>query len=334
MDINVYDFNKTIYHGDVTIDFYFFCLKRNLFLVRYLFYQLYMFLKYCVDISTETECKEGLLCFLKGVKDIDTEIQAFWLKNDVKIQDWYRDKEHDIDVIISSAPEFLIQPILESLDVHKIIASKVDAKTGRFSSINCSGHEKINRISEVFLNNTDMKVTPLTILQCYLHQISDEPLALLAKASYIVSKGQIHPWDDYSLTGLEKLEQIFINKDFIVFLIIGVINTLNGVILAYIYSYKFDANIAFVLGYGTSLIISYLLNSRFTFKAKLGFLKFIKFSISYIPNFIIQFIIVLVVFNLLHLPKLLAYALAAIIGVPVTFLVLKVFAFAQKKECP
>ncbi|PKM93302.1 MAG: GtrA family protein [Firmicutes bacterium HGW-Firmicutes-1] len=130
---------------------------------------------------------------------------------------------------------------------------------------------------------------------------------------------------------IKKIINIFFNKEFMVFLIIGVINTFNGVGLALLYSYFADANLAFALGYGTSLLISYLLNSYFTFKESLGFVKLIKFCISYLPNFIIQFVTVLLFYNLLNFPKIYAYAVAAVIGVPITFLVLKFYAFAKKK---
>lgn len=130
---------------------------------------------------------------------------------------------------------------------------------------------------------------------------------------------------------IKKIVDVFLNKEFIIFIIIGIINTFNGVALATLYSSLFDPNLAFALGYGTSLLISYLLNSYLTFKETLGFIKLIKFCISYIPNFIIQFIIVFLFYNLLHFPEVLAYAFAAVIGVPVTFLALKFYAFSKKK---
>ena len=129
---------------------------------------------------------------------------------------------------------------------------------------------------------------------------------------------------------IKKIKDIFFNKEFILFIIIGVINTFNGVIFSYIYSSFLNENVAFVVGYISSLVISYILNSYVTFKEKLEFKKLIKFAISYIPNFIIQNIIVLIVFNMMGFDKLIAYALAAIIGVPVTFICMKFFAFKEK----
>lgn len=128
---------------------------------------------------------------------------------------------------------------------------------------------------------------------------------------------------------MKKIKKIILNKEFILFIIIGVINTFNGVIFSFIYSSLFNENLAFVLGYIFGLAISYILNSYITFKEKLSFNKFIKFGISYIPNFIIQNIVVIITFNILGLHKLIAYCLAAIIGIPVTFILLKFFIFKQ-----
>lgn len=130
---------------------------------------------------------------------------------------------------------------------------------------------------------------------------------------------------------INKIKEVFFSRQFMIFVIIGVINTFNGVIFSYIYSSFLNENIAFIFGYISGLIISYILNSYVTFKEKLGFNKFIKFSVSYIPNFIIQNIVILIVFNMMGLHKLIAYVLSAIIGVPVTFIFMKIFAFNSKK---
>ncbi|WP_238901175.1 GtrA family protein [Clostridium sp. YIM B02500] len=129
---------------------------------------------------------------------------------------------------------------------------------------------------------------------------------------------------------VQKFKNTFYTKEFVTFLIIGVINTFNGTVFSYIYSSFLNENIAFIVGYISGLIISYLLNSLITFKEKLQLNKFVKFAISYIPNFIIQNIVVIIVFNLMGLNKIIAYLLAAIIGVPITFILMKFFAFRKK----
>ncbi len=132
------------------------------------------------------------------------------------------------------------------------------------------------------------------------------------------------------MNGITKVKQIFFNKQFIWFLIIGCINSLSGIVFSWFYSEIMGPIIAFIPGYISGIVVSYVLNSVFTFKEGFSLEKFIKFALSTIPNFLIQFIAVLIIVNLLELHKLIAYALAAIVGVPVTFIILKLFVFIKR----
>ena len=129
----------------------------------------------------------------------------------------------------------------------------------------------------------------------------------------------------------KKIKNTFLDRKFVLFVLIGIINTFNGVIFSFVYSSFLNENLSFVLGYISGLIIAYILNSFITFKERLSFKKFSKFAVSYIPNFIIQNVVVILIFNVLGLHKLLAYTLAAVIGIPITFILLKFFAFNRKR---
>lgn len=130
---------------------------------------------------------------------------------------------------------------------------------------------------------------------------------------------------------LKKILKFYINKEFILFLVVGGINTLSGVGFSFIYSKYLGANMAFVLGYITSLLISYTLNTIITFRDKFGLNRFCKFVFSYIPNFVIQNIVVFIVYNKMGCAEIVAYFLAAILGIPITFFFMKVFAFKKKE---
>ena len=122
----------------------------------------------------------------------------------------------------------------------------------------------------------------------------------------------------------------FLKKDFFMFLIIGGINTLGGTFYSIIFSLFLQTNLAFIVGYIAALIIAYFLNSFFVFHVKTQWIKFVKFIISYIPNFIIQNVIVLAFYNWLGINKYVVYIIAAAIGIPVTFLILKMFTLGIK----
>lgn len=129
-----------------------------------------------------------------------------------------------------------------------------------------------------------------------------------------------------------RLRQHFLTKQFVLFLVVGTINTFSGVLFSSIFAMWIPPAAAFVVGYCCSLFFSYLLNSYFVFKHKLALLKFIKFILSYIPNFIIQFICVVTLLNMLNINAIIVYAIAAVIGVPITFLLMKLFTFNNQQN--
>ena len=320
--MNVYDFDKTIYAGDSTLDFYFFSLKKSPMLIRFLPIQIIGFIKYMFGMYSKLQFKEKFYSFLKGIKDVDSMVELFWNENQDKIKDWYLKSKEESDVIISASPEFLLNNICRRIGIKHLIASEVNKNTGICEGENCYGEEKVLRFKKYFEKGE--------IKKFYSDSLSDAPISLMASERYIVTGNNILPWDQYSPGKVKKLKNIFFTKEFFTFLIVGGINTINGIVFSYVYSLFLGVNVSFVLGYVTAMTISYLLNSTLVFKEDMGIVKYIKFCISYIPNFIIQNIFVLVFYNMLQWNKLIVFALAAIVGVPVTFIIMKFFAFNKK----
>ena len=85
--MNVYDFDKTIYDGDSTLDFYIFSIKKNLLLLRYFPKQFSGIILYYLKVINKERYKEFFFSFLNGIKNID-EIKKFWEKNEKKIKNW------------------------------------------------------------------------------------------------------------------------------------------------------------------------------------------------------------------------------------------------------
>ncbi|NAS17619.1 HAD-IB family phosphatase [Clostridium butyricum] len=320
--MNVYDFDKTIYAGDSTLDFYFFSLKKSPMLIRFFPIQIIGFIKYMFGMYSKLQFKEKFYSFLKGIKDVDSMVELFWNENQDKIKDWYLKSKEESDVIISASPEFLLNNICRRIGIKHLIASEVNKNTGICEGENCYGEEKVLRFKKYFEKGE--------IKKFYSDSLSDAPISLMASERYIVNGNNILPWDQYSPGKVKKLKNIFFTKEFFTFLIVGGINTINGIIFSYVYSLFLGVNVSFVLGYVTAMTISYLLNSTLVFKEDMGIVKYIKFCISYIPNFIIQNIFVLIFYNMLQWNKLIVFALAAIVGVPVTFIIMKFFAFNKK----
>ncbi len=105
---------------------------------------------------------------------------------------------------------------------------------------------------------------------------------------------------------------------------------MTAIVVSYLISAWFQPNLSYVIGYVVGFLVSYLLNSKFTFHEALSFGKLIKYAIATVPNFLIQNGVVILCYNILGWHKLVAYILAAAIGVPVTFLLQKFFTFGKK----
>jgi HAD phosphoserine phosphatase-like hydrolase, family IB len=185
--MNVYDFDKTIYNGDSTLDFYIFSIKKNLLLLRYFPKQFSGIILYHLKIINKEKYKEFFFSFLNGIKNIDDEIKKFWGKNEKKIKNWYSNQKNEKDVVISASPEWLLKPITDKLEIN-LIATKVDKKTGRFDSLNCYGNEKVKRFKEKFPNEE--------IENFYSDHHSDTPMFLISKNAWIVKGEKIEKWTD------------------------------------------------------------------------------------------------------------------------------------------
>lgn len=137
----------------------------------------------------------------------------------------------------------------------------------------------------------------------------------------------------------------FLTVQFFTFMLMGIINTAISITAAVLLDiahslllapdnafriFAARANLNFITGYLISIVTSFFLNSKYTFHTKPTLKRFIKFPLSYIPNFVFQYIFVFI-FTILGLHRIPAYICAAIIGTPVTFAAMKLFVFSRRK---
>lgn len=183
--MNVYDFDKTIYDGDSTADFIFYCIKSYPKVLLNLPITAGAYFLYVTHIFSKTQFKEKMYGFLKFVPDIDSAVEKFWSIKKSKIKSWYKEQHRDDDLIISASPEFLLTPICKELDV-ALIASLVDKKSGKYTGENCHGKEKVKRMYE---KNADIQVE-----EFYSDSLSDTPLAKEASVAFLVDGDKRTPW--------------------------------------------------------------------------------------------------------------------------------------------
>ena len=187
--INAYDFDETIYDGDSSVDFYLYCLKRKPSIIIMAPIQIYGVLLYILKIKNKDFMKEKIFSFLKRIDNINDYIEDFWNKNRKKIKEWYLKQKKKSDVIISASPEFLLKPLEKELKVDRIIATKVNKKTGKFESKNCHDYQKIKRYEKETKRKNDVKAFYSDSFK------SDKAMFEYAEEDYIIKKNKIEKID-------------------------------------------------------------------------------------------------------------------------------------------
>ena len=184
--MNVYDFDKTIYHPDSSCHFFLYCLKRFPKLVRpALGRSLLPALRYRLGRTGAKDLKEHLFSYLSALPGTDQVVADFWKEHEKNLQPWYLQQKREDDLIVSASPDFLLRPVAEKLGV-RLIATPMDPASGRILGENCHDEEKVRRLREEY---------PDAVVDCfYSDSLSDAPLAKLAKQAFLVRRGELSPW--------------------------------------------------------------------------------------------------------------------------------------------
>ena len=181
--MNVYDFDKTIYNGDASLDFWKYSVKKKPSLLRYLPHQVLSAVLFKAKVIGRKEFKERFFSFLRQIDASD--LSDFWDRHQSKIKSWYLDRKKTDDLIISASPEFILQEMTDRLHIG-LIGTKMNSKTGKITGENCRGEAKVLRFKELHGD------TPIN--QFYSDSKSDTPLKNLAKEAFLVKKDQLTKW--------------------------------------------------------------------------------------------------------------------------------------------
>ena len=174
--MNLYDFDKTVYYKDCTVEFWKYCLRRKPYLIFGLPIQAFGFFLYKLKIKPKEYFKSAFLFFIKHFKNIEEETERFWDKEERNICRHFRDMLKEGDVIVSASPEFLVAPMAKRLGV-RCLASPVDSKTARFTAPNCKGEEKLRRLAAIGITSAE---------QAFSDSASDLPMLSLAKEGFVI----------------------------------------------------------------------------------------------------------------------------------------------------
>ena len=122
---------------------------------------------------------------------------------------------------------------------------------------------------------------------------------------------------------VQVIKEKFLNKQFITFGVIGVINTLSSQFFYMLFVFlNVQVGIASILGDALSMVGSYFMNMHFTYHKKVSWQSAVTFPISYLPGMIISAIIVMIVVDICHGPEMWAKLISLPLYIPVNYLVM------------
>ncbi|WP_085991072.1 GtrA family protein [Oceanobacillus senegalensis] len=113
------------------------------------------------------------------------------------------------------------------------------------------------------------------------------------------------------------------NKEFVRFVVVGVINTINYYVL-YLFLLKVIGVFYLPSHFAATIIsmyISYFLNVYFTYKVKPSFQSILMFPLTQVVNVGVQGMLLLIFVELWGIPNIVAPFFAAVFTIPVTFYV-------------
>ena len=189
--MNAYDFDNTIYDGESIFDFFIFCLKKDIWLIRFLPIVLIRLIEYKLNLLKIDKIYKTVAkiidSFLKYSKiDYDNIVEQFWKKNYQKLKPEFLKMLKKDDLIITGCPNFLIDYIKDDLKTKNIICTVFNDEKKKIEFI-CFGDNKVKAFKEKYKNKK--------INKFYTDSLSDIPMMKLASEVYFVNKDKIKKID-------------------------------------------------------------------------------------------------------------------------------------------
>ncbi len=187
MDIDIYDFDKTIVPFDSGSLFIAYCLLHYPYTIIFLPVHALGLLLVACGILNFTQFKKVCFSFVRIIP-LEKAVKGFWDRHEKQAHKWFEKRER-YAVVISASPDFLLNEISERLGFDKLICSRHNAKTGAIIGENCRGEEKIRRLYEEFDKDE------IRVVDVYSDSIRhDRPIFSLGENCIHINKGKKEPF--------------------------------------------------------------------------------------------------------------------------------------------
>lgn len=150
MELDIYDFDKTVVPFDSGSTFLLFCFLHYPYLLLLLPYYAVAGLLFGLRIIRLDRFKKHIFLFVRLIP-LEKAVKKFWDKHEKDVFAWFLPENRArYTVVISASPDFLLQEIAGRLQVDMLLCTRHDPKTGTLLLNNCRNEEKVRRFREAF----------------------------------------------------------------------------------------------------------------------------------------------------------------------------------------
>lgn len=182
MELDIYDFDKTLVPFDSGSLFIAYCLLHYPWIIITAPYILFCGLLMLLGIISFTQFKKSCFTFVPLIP-LQKAVEGFWNKHEKDVFSWFYERKRQ-GVVISASPDFLLNEIAKRAGFDYLICTRHNRKTGAIIGENCRDEEKVIRLREKF---KDVKIIDV-YSDSYKH---DKPIFSLANGNcYHIEDGK------------------------------------------------------------------------------------------------------------------------------------------------
>lgn len=153
--MNVYDFDNTIYDGESSLSLFFWFVRRDSSLLKFVPKVLNAFAQYKKGNVT---IEQALEKYAPMVEDyfgrnpgLLSDTEEFWDKHMKNIKSFYKKVQKPDDLIITASPENSMREICQRLGIKNYIGTVIESDTGKIKRL-CLRENKVKAFFEEYPN--------------------------------------------------------------------------------------------------------------------------------------------------------------------------------------
>ena len=187
MEIDIYDFDKTIVPFDSGSRFALYCLLHYPWIIIYLPIVAVAAILMLLKVINFTSFKKTCFMFVPLIP-LKKAVNGFWNKYEKEVHKWFFNRKRTC-VVISASPDFILEEIAKRLSFDYLICTRHSKKSGIIIGENCRDGEKVRRLYEKF--------SDIQVIDVYSDSIKhDKPIFSLASGQcYQVVDSELVPFN-------------------------------------------------------------------------------------------------------------------------------------------